>query len=668
MKENILYGEENITIDWDYIDSLPEDDVPSDINIIEREMNDLINIQKVLFDKWIHSGKQFAIKMLDYLLSKNIDITNYFEHVCQLIFGESDKTETSITHEQLKNLLIELSLIDREDQNNNDLLLGELTHASMLLEDTENDQPDDFGNIIHEEEEGQMTACRKNFDEMARVIHNVPSIGDTVVVTDGSYKYNFGLVKENHDDGTISILFQRAVYREKIDKELMVGEEYEIPTSHQHNGPLNGIVELIDGELCIVFRNILLKFKSSSLHIQSKLGVKPVQFDIVTLLDAINEDRQAIIKSKNMNTYSVIFLNGSECNVNIKKLKLFSEPDLPTRRRIPIPLFDPPTRDENPIPERESNLFACAFPTLFQTGKGDLNAPRLRDLGNEREDALTCYIRHCLLWYDGRFAHHPRFLYCLFNIKQRRELQKKKSFYLKRSKPTAEDFKPENRKKMAKLMTAYAAHLPTTPGYKLQRRNELENMCEQIQYMTANKERVERLNIEPEYEDYESSDEEESHNTDANTPLHAQFTGPTQEEEEKIKKVHKRPIEGVIPCYWATLTTAPFRSSVISYYINGHHDTDEDVRVRRRQAIRNPHIVAFFSALRLELILKYLMKDMLTLNDWYCVFEWGSGGVLHLHCILWNLKSQHLDNWDLKEVEDKKNIFKEESKAYCRFF
>ena len=62
-------------------------------------------------------------------------------------------------------------------------------------------------------------------------------------------------------------------------------------------------------------------------------------------------------------------------------------------------------------------------------------------------------------------------------------------------------------------MTAYAAHLPTTPGYKLQRRNEFENMCEQIQYMTANKERVERLNIEPEYEDYESSDEEESHNT-----------------------------------------------------------------------------------------------------------------------------------------------------------
>ena len=45
-------------------------------------------------------------------------------------------------------------------------------------------------------------------------------------------------------------------------------------------------------------------------------------------------------------------------------------------------------------------------------------------------------------------------------------------------------------------------------GYKLERRNDLENMCEQIQYMTDNESRTERININQEYRDYESSDDE----------------------------------------------------------------------------------------------------------------------------------------------------------------
>lgn len=254
-----------------------------------------------------------------------------------------------------------------------------------------------------------------------------------------------------------------------------------------------------------------------------------------------------------------------------------------------MPLFDPPTREENPIPESESNILAGAFPTLFQTGKADINAPRLRSLEDDKGNVMTGYIRHCLFWHDNRFAQHPRLLYCLYNRKLREELWKTKSFFMKNRKPTAEDFKPENKNKTVKEMRAYAAKLRTTPGFKLERRNELENMCEQIQYMTANKEKIERVNIEQEEEDYESSDEE-TVNTDFNVP----FYDPSHEQTDNIKTVHKRPIQGVIPCYWATLTTAPFRSSVISYYINGHHDTEKDVRVRRKLAIKNPNIVAFF--------------------------------------------------------------------------
>ena len=48
-------------------------------------------------------------------------------------------------------------------------------------------------------------------------------------------------------------------------------------------------------------------------------------------------------------------------------------------------------------------------------------------------------------------------------------------------------FSLKTRKKTINEMRAYAAKLPTTPGYKLERRNELEHMCEQLQYATANK-------------------------------------------------------------------------------------------------------------------------------------------------------------------------------------
>ena len=242
---------------------------------------------------------------------------------------------------------------------------------------------------------------------------------------------------------------------------------------------------------------------------------------------------------------------------------------------------------------------------------------------------------------------------------------------MKNKKPTADDFLPENKKQTIKEMRAYAAKLPTTPGYKLERRNELETMCEQIQYMTgltANKQRIERVNIEQEYEDYESSDDKEQHDTDSNTPVPPPFWNSTQEERPNNKKIHKRPIEGIIPCYWATLTTAPFRTSVIPFYINGHHKTNNDVRVRRHLAIQNPNVVAFFSALRLESVLKNLMMDMLDLQDYYCVFEWGSGGVLHLHCILWNFQRQYLDDWDLQEEQVTKRFSKRKIRLIADFF
>ena len=62
------------------------------------------------------------------------------------------------------------------------------------------------------------------------------------------------------------------------------------------------------------------------------------------------------------------------------------------------------------------------------------------------------------------------------------------------------------------------------------------------------------------------------------------------------------------------------------------------------------------------------MVHMLELEDYYCVFEWGSGGVLHLHCILWNFKSQYLDKWDLEEQKNKKRFSRRKIRRIAAFF
>ena len=65
-----------------------------------------------------------------------------------------------------------------------------------------------FGNVIHEESEGQKTACSRTFDAIAQAIHHIPIVDDLVVVKDGAFKYNMGKVQGYHDDGSISVFFK----------------------------------------------------------------------------------------------------------------------------------------------------------------------------------------------------------------------------------------------------------------------------------------------------------------------------------------------------------------------------------------------------------------------------------------------------------------------------
>ena len=77
------------------------------------------------------------------------------------------------------------------------------------------------------------------------------------------------------------------------------------------------------------------------------------------------------------------------------------------------PLAWPP-RGDTPLNEFHSEGYiTLAFPTLFPTGAADFTAPRMRPV------TLGYYLKHLMMYSDGRFARHPRFRYFVVNTEMR---------------------------------------------------------------------------------------------------------------------------------------------------------------------------------------------------------------------------------------------------------
>ena len=461
---NPHYGHDQINIDWEYLNTLPEDDVPADANVYEKQMDDFINISPELFEKWLYLAKHYGNLLLQHLFESKIATENYFSYVLKRSKEELTQS-VSFTSNELVGFLEHLTLLDKANHSDNhELLIGELTVAAMELEGTEDEMPSDFGNVIHEEEEGQKTSCSRNFDSMAKSLHGIPSIDEAVVVKEGAFKNNLGLVQSHNEDGSISVFFKKAVYSGTGGsiKKAKPGEMIQIEST-QH-GTLTLEIEEIDQSYSPVASNILLSFHCSSIHTQSKIGCKPQQFDVVKILRGNHQGKEGCIKSVANNECRIQLLDGIIIYSKLVDVSLLHDDEqciqsqnpllstpvgvnVQNNSRIPMPVFEGPMRDENPIPERESNILSCAFPKLFQTGIGDIYAPRLRALDEDGADAIQAFVHHCLYWKDNRFSKHPRFLYVLYNRMLRQKLLKTKSFYLKHRKPTPADFLPENRKK-----------------------------------------------------------------------------------------------------------------------------------------------------------------------------------------------------------------------------
>ena len=67
------------------------------------------------------------------------------------------------------------------------------------------------------------------------------------------------------------------------------------------------------------------------------------------------------------------------------------------------------------------------MPTLMPHGLGEYTLPRLRAVD------WPTWVRHAMLWHDGRFARHPRFPFVAFNTIMSAQVNKKSSWLVNRS-------------------------------------------------------------------------------------------------------------------------------------------------------------------------------------------------------------------------------------------
>ena len=115
---------------------------------------------------------------------------------------------------------------------------------------------------------------------------------------------------------------------------------------------------------------------------------------------------------------------------------------------------------------------------------------------------------------------------------------------------------------------------------------------------------------------------------------------------------------GSIPSHFVTLTTACYQwadlARVLEEYERcttanreGAQDPCEPGEDRltpeKRRVMQYPGVVAWFCALKLEMYARYVLDY----EDLFGVFEWGSGGIVHLHMLGWRFPG--LGRYDLNE-------------------
>jgi ATP-dependent DNA helicase PIF1 len=258
-----------------------------------------------------------------------------------------------------------------------------------------------------------------------------------------------------------------------------------------------------------------------------------------------------------------------------------------TGRRPPSGL-PAPSIQHTPIDEASGRerILSLAFPTLYPTGRADLNTPRLREV------PLKDYARHLMSWHDQRFARHARWRFFIFNMYMRQKARSTARFYVSRT----ADIKDFTREELTEALDTDASLLP------------------QIVRQGA---------LLPGTRPY-------WRNRGGSLQAHARFLSPSA-----------APVFLTFSCadmQWQDLQRHLPR---FADYLTGDDRTRQQIVWSNIQ--NYPHIVAHYLDIRFRAFQKHVIGPYLGITDHWIRYEWQHRGSGHLHCLFWTESAPPLD-------------------------
>ena len=361
------------------------------------------------------------------------------------------------------------------------------------------------------------------------------------------------------------------------------------------------------------------------------------------------------------------------------------------------PITQPPRVDNTRELVREDTPFyiTLGFLKIFQTGAGDYWAyeqqRRERNLGMN----LWQWFQHVLRHRSGRALRHPRFFYFAVNTLLRNKAIRGKAFFVKKQygAQSYEEVTPKQllqmgKAQMSRILCAYEGNQPGSAAEKLTQRTDLECMINQLEQESkcrakerlpearhrlrdAMADAMKALHGEstadiPDMESTQVSEvfaraHGELHRTmdgvpsvdDLTSERHSQSTyasdpfrhlRTTTAEHYRLRRCVEQ--GGEIPVHFITLTTAIYHWADLANVLREYEESttacrggrrdplepgESSIPEAKRRVLNYTGVVAWFCALKLELTTRYVMES----DDLFAVFEWGAGGIVHVHMLRW---------------------------------
>ena len=211
-----------------------------------------------------------------------------------------------------------------------------------------------------------------------------------------------------------------------------------------------------------------------------------------------------------------------------------------------------------------------AFPSLFPYGRGDYSMPRSKNV------KLSDYIRHLMLYQDGRFAKDERFRYFLMNSQMRWNCLNSGNVFIKKnsffSKLSVMQLKVhlKSHPEIAKQIMFYSSRIRTTPSYWNSRCGELLDM---------------------------------------------------------VKSVG-------IPSLFFTLSSADYHWPYL-YTLLGYDVNKLSISQKMKLVSENPLVCDTFFSLRCKFFLEKYVSKKLPVKDFWYRYEYQHRGSIHVHGVLW---------------------------------